>query len=52
MEKLKIEELENIFGGENKELCKAVQALAALYREDGASEKDWSTWVALYEEYC
>lgn len=52
MKKLSINELMEVHGGKNDVECKKVQALAAAYVKDGASDEAWDEWADQFEIHC
>lgn len=52
MKKLTIKELMGVRGGNSSVECKKVQALAAAYIRDGASDAAWDRWADDFDKYC
>ena len=49
---LTIKELMGVRGGNSSVECKKVQALAAAYIRDGASDAAWDRWADDFDKYC
>lgn len=52
MKKLTIKELMGVRGGKSSVECKKVQALAAAYIRDGASDAAWDEWADEFNKHC